>query len=249
MTQNTSSAVMQQRTEAHDSLDDFPTPPWATRALIEHVLFPMLPPGRGLTPLRMTAREPCANRGYMVRPLQEYFQHIIASDIFDYGHPDFQFEVLDYLFPGPMKPAEWTFANPPFELAEQFIYRSFETPGWLGTAMLVRTSFQEGVERYRNLFSPNRYPPTIVAQFAERVIMHKGVMRDPAKLYWNPNGKDKVTGKKTGAWQKPSTATSYCWLVWMRDRPRQPSFWIPPCRKLLERPGDYPVNPDERLAA
>jgi hypothetical protein len=36
--QNTSHAVMAQRTEAKDSLDDFPTPPWATRALIEHVL-------------------------------------------------------------------------------------------------------------------------------------------------------------------------------------------------------------------
>ena len=35
MTQNRSSAVMQQRKEPHDSLDDFPTPPWATRALCE----------------------------------------------------------------------------------------------------------------------------------------------------------------------------------------------------------------------
>lgn len=36
--QNTSHAVMAQRIEAKDSLDDFPTPPWATRALIEHVI-------------------------------------------------------------------------------------------------------------------------------------------------------------------------------------------------------------------
>lgn len=35
MSQNTSTAVMQRRVEAHDSLDDFPTPPWATRALCE----------------------------------------------------------------------------------------------------------------------------------------------------------------------------------------------------------------------
>jgi hypothetical protein len=38
MKQNTSHAVMAQRAEAKDSLDNFPTPPWATRALIEHVL-------------------------------------------------------------------------------------------------------------------------------------------------------------------------------------------------------------------
>ena len=35
MKQNTSYAVMAQRAEAKDSLDDFPTPPWATRALID----------------------------------------------------------------------------------------------------------------------------------------------------------------------------------------------------------------------
>lgn len=33
MAQNRSHAVMSQRVEAHDSLDHFPTPPWATRAL------------------------------------------------------------------------------------------------------------------------------------------------------------------------------------------------------------------------
>ena len=36
--QNTSHAVMAQRVEPKDSADDFPTPPWATRALVEHVL-------------------------------------------------------------------------------------------------------------------------------------------------------------------------------------------------------------------
>ncbi len=35
MSQNRSSAVMQQRSEPPDSLDDFPTPPWATRAICE----------------------------------------------------------------------------------------------------------------------------------------------------------------------------------------------------------------------
>lgn len=37
MAQNTSYAVMQQRREAKDSLEDFPTPPWATRALCEWI--------------------------------------------------------------------------------------------------------------------------------------------------------------------------------------------------------------------
>ena len=37
MTQNTFSALMQQRSEPHDGLDDFPTQPWATKALCELV--------------------------------------------------------------------------------------------------------------------------------------------------------------------------------------------------------------------
>jgi hypothetical protein len=38
MVQNRSHAVMAQRVEAQDSRDDFPTPPWATRALCEHII-------------------------------------------------------------------------------------------------------------------------------------------------------------------------------------------------------------------
>lgn len=38
MTQNESSAVMRQRREPHHSLDDFPTPPWGTRALLEFLI-------------------------------------------------------------------------------------------------------------------------------------------------------------------------------------------------------------------
>ena len=38
--QNVSTAVMQRRIEPHDSLDFFPTPPWATRALVKLGLKP-----------------------------------------------------------------------------------------------------------------------------------------------------------------------------------------------------------------
>lgn len=226
MTQNTSSAVMQQRTEPDDSLDDFPTPAWATRAVIETILGP----AQGLLGLRDLRRlrvaEPCANRGYMARPLAEYFASVRASDVHDYGLPDC--EIHDYLFPGRLSAAEWTFMNPPFKLALEFIERSFETPEWRGTAAIVRTSFLEGNDRYHRLFKIN--PPTIVAQHAERVIMTRGIVRDPSKLYW-----DEVAQKH----RRPSTATSYCWLIWMRDRLRQPMTWIPPCRLKMERPGDY----------
>lgn len=151
--QNTSSAVMQQRIEPHDSLDDFPTPPWATRALVEHVLTRRWTLGT----LSLTSvREPCCNRGYMARPLTEYFRNVIATDIFNYGYEN-HLTTMDYLWPGEMIPAEFTITNPPFALAEQIIRKSFETPEWRGTAVLVRQAFLEGASRYNTLFSVN--PP------------------------------------------------------------------------------------------
>lgn len=231
MGQNRSSAVMQQRAEPHDSLDDFPTPPWATRALCEALQDPFLVQilgqngaderarraGKAIAPSThsLTCREPAANRGHMVRPLREYFAAVEASDVHDYGAG---FEVRDYLFgPAPDR-VDWTITNPPFRLAEQFIARALETSRY-GVAVIVRSAFLEGVGRWSNLFSAT--PPSLILQFSERVVMHRGKL--------SANG---------------STATAYCWLVWEQGRQpcHRPHFdWIPPCRKRLERKSDYEV--------
>lgn len=221
MTQNRSTAVMQRRVEPHDSLDDFPTPPWATRALCDWLQNPwdeIMPgerPPHAPTTWPMTCREPAANRGHMVRPLREYFGHVEASDIFDYGAG---FAQQDYLFGPDPAPVDWTITNPPFALAQAFVKRALASSRH-GVAVIVRTAFLEGVGRHASLFS--RTPPTAILQFTERVVMHKGRL--------SPKG---------------STATAYCWIVWQRDEPRQsPEFhWLPPCRKRLERPGDYPAE-------
>jgi len=159
MNQNTSSAVMQQRSEPHSSLDDFPTPPWATRALCEWI---------GAQAAVMTVREPAANRGHMVKPLAEYFSAVEASDIHDYGAG---YPVRDYLFGPAPSMIGWTITNPPFRLAEQFIDRAIQTSR-AGVAVIVRNAFLEGVGRHRDLFSVT--PPTDILQFSERVVMHKG---------------------------------------------------------------------------
>ena len=163
MSQNLSTAVMQRRVEAHDSLDDFPTPPWATRALCEWLVH------QASQPLDMlSCREPAANRGHMVAPLREYFASVEASDVHDYGAG---FQVQDYLF-GPLPDkVDWTITNPPFRLAEQFIERALATSR-MGVAMIVRAAFLEGIGRYERLFSQT--PPSHVRQFTERVVMHKG---------------------------------------------------------------------------
>ena len=206
MGQNRSSAVMQQRSEPHHSLDDFPTPPWATRALLDHLIDGRLWPYVD----GQSVREPAANRGHMVKPLAEYFGRVEASDIHDYGAG---FAVQDYLFGPPPPRTDWTITNPPFRLAEQFVARALECSD--AVAMIVRSAFLEGVGRHKSLFSVRR--PRLVLQFTERVVMHKGKLS-----------------------AKGSTATAYCWIVWTKSRVHTTEFdWIAPCRKRLERPGDY----------
>lgn len=206
---NTSSAVMQQRSEAHDSLDDFPTPPWATRALCEWLRVHWCTQEDDW--MEFDCREPAANRGHMVRPLSEYFGQVEAADVHDYGAA---YPVRDYLW-GALPPrTDWTITNPPFRLGQQFIERAAASSRH-GVAMIVRTAFLEGQDRYRDLFARN--PPSHVLQFTERVVMHKGKLA--------PKG---------------STATAYCWLVWIMGEGNPTEFhWLAPCRKQLEKPEDY----------
>ena len=162
MAQNRSHAVMAQRIEAQDSRDDFPTPPWATRALLTHVLEEFGPFDA------QSALEPACGAGYMARPLSERFGQVLASDIYPYGFGS----VRDYLtVPYEANAVDWVITNPPFRLAEDFVRRSLIVAR-KGVAILARTVFIESVGRYRNLFLP--YPPCRLAQFTERVPMIKG---------------------------------------------------------------------------
>lgn len=209
MAQNTSHAVMAQRAEPADSLDFFPTPLWATRALCEWICEEQ---GRRHVKENLTAWDPACGQHHMTRALGEYFAETIGTDIAPYegGHA-----LEDFLQPSE-RGADWVITNPPFRLAEQFILTALERSHY-GVAMLVRTAFLEGGARHRNLFAPR--PPSEVLQFVERVPMHKGRL---------------VEGG--------STATAYCWIVWRKNHPQTRFGWIAPCRKKLERPGDYAVS-------
>lgn len=205
--QNTSHAVMSQRGEAKDSPDDFPTPPWATRALLEHVLG-----ARG--PLSaQTCLEPACGAGHMAKVLDGYFRSVESSDAYEYGYG----RTADFLA-APYQPNsfDWVITNPPFRLAEEFVIGSLEVAR-KGVAILARTVFLESVGRYRSIFALN--PPSVFAQFVERVPMVRGRLDKNA-----------------------STATGYAWFVWeieRKTRGQTELVWIPPCRRALERPDDY----------
>lgn len=194
------------RVSSNDELDDYPTPPWAVRALCQNILWmsPKQP--------RWDCWEPACNRGYMSNVLKEYFSRVYSTDIHDYGYGSVQ----DFLAPSATGAnVAWIITNPPFRLADKFIDQAHRHAR-RGVAMLVRTSFLEGVGRYNKIY--NVRPPSTVAQFSERVPMVKG----------------RLDGKA-------STATSYCWLIWDKLAPTTHTelVWIPPCRKFLEKETDY----------
>jgi hypothetical protein len=214
--QNTSHAVMAQRAEAPDSLDDFPTPPWATRALLEHVI-----PNKEILKT-LSCFDPACGAGHMAKVFHEYFREVYAADIHKYGYG----AVADFLTTkraGPRNAkipwqVDWVITNPPFRLGENFLEVAMRRAR-VGVALLARTVFLESVGRYERVFRDN--PPTRVAQFTERVPMVKGRL-------------DK----------KASTATGYAWLVWEKNRSKEARLmWIPPCRKQLERDEDYGSAP------
>ena len=206
MSQNRSSAVMAQRSEPHDSLDFFPTPPWATRALLNAL------GDRDLINISQSCWEPACGEGAMVGPLSGCFKTVYASDVHDYGAG----AVGDFLWPHDGPVYDWIITNPPFRLGAEFALTAIERAR-VGAAFLVRTAFLEGGERLTKLFQP--HPPFMILQFAERVPMVKGRLD-----------------------AKASTATSYCWIVWLNSYQNSETHfaWIPPCRKALERSGDYP---------
>lgn len=163
-----STAVAARRSEPPDSLDYFPTPPWATRAFVQHVMIPELgaKPGDSVW-------EPACGEGHMAAVLAETFKATFASDVFDYGYG----YVRDFLDrePGEVAP-DWIVTNPPFIAGEAFTLQALAIARE-GVALLVRLQWLEGEARSR-LFSS--HPPALVAVSAERIPMHRG--------RWEPAG-------------------------------------------------------------
>ncbi len=182
-------SVVSQRKEPVDSLDFFPTPPWATRALCEYVIQPS---GFVL--------EPACGAGDMARPLGEYFDKVVASDIHNYGHGFLSNFLIDPCV------ADWIITNPPFNLALEFVLKALDEAS-IGVAVILRTSFVESNGRYEKLFKDN--PPTTVAPFVERVPMLKGRL-------------DKKAGSATSyawfVWEKGKIGCEMKWIPPCRKR-------------------------------
>ena len=195
-------------------LEFFPTPPWATRALMEDV-FPGFA-GRSIW-------EPCAGLGHMSDVLAERLVTVRASDVYGYptadGHDARQYGVEKFDFLDESKVAEqpmydWIVTNPPFSKAAEMLPIAL-SKAICGVAFLLRIQWLEGASRFYRVY--HKMGPTFVAPFCERVPMCGGG--------WDVEG---------------LSATMYAWFVWLNGADWQfsrngeiPLRLIPPGRAGL----------------
>lgn len=190
-------------------LDDFPSPPWAVRTLIEVVL-------RALGVRRLgVVGEPCCGRMIMAEVLAEYARRVEASDVRDYGYGA---DVRDYLDRRARSPrTDWVITNPPFRKALPMVLRALREAR-RGVAIFERIQWLEGGERYARLFAAT--PPTLIAFFTERVPM--------VEHRWDPE----ASSATSYIWMVWVRAPGGGW-----KRPRPP-MWIPPGQRLRLTHGD-----------
>lgn len=139
-----------------DGPDFFPTPRWATFALIDNERF------------SGDIWECACGDGSMSAVLAETGNPVISSDLYDrgFGETGHDFLTTDRRFPN-------IITNPPYNSAEGFVASGLnQAQGKF--ALLLRLAFLEGINRTRTIFHAN--PPSRVWVFSERVTFYpKGV--------------------------------------------------------------------------
>lgn len=160
LTYNLSRAAMPttKRSVDLDGPDFYPTPKWATHALIENENF------------SGTIWEPACGDGAMSEVLALTGQDVVSSDLYDRGYGE---SGVDFLTAAGRHANVIT--NPPFHSAEGFLAKGLEVAEQK-VALLLRLAFLEGGNRQRTIFS--RVPPARVWVFSERITFYpKGAKR------------------------------------------------------------------------
>ena len=132
--------------------DYFPTPRWATFALIENEKF------------TGDIWECACGDGAMSRVLEETNCPVVSSDLYDRG-----FGEAGYDFLTTERTADNIITNPPYNAAEGFVATGVKKAN-NKFALLLRLAFLEGANRARTIFSD--LPPSRVWVFSERITFY-----------------------------------------------------------------------------
>ena len=169
-----------------DGPDFYPTPRWATFALIESEQF------------TGDICEPACGDGAMSEVLAETGNRTISSDLYDRGYGE---AGRDFLTSERTAPNIIT--NPPFNSAEGFVAAGLRNTQHK-FALLLRLAFLEGAGRTNTIFHVN--PPSRVWVFSERITFYpKGAIvagSGTTAYAWFVWDKDHA-GRTELAWLKP----------------------------------------------
>ncbi|MCV3738029.1 hypothetical protein OCK02_17640 [Rhizobium sp. TRM96647] len=132
--------------------DFFPTPAWATAALLDNEVF------------EGSIWECACGDGAMSKVLETRYSNVYSSDLYDrgYGETGIDFTIQDRNFDN-------IITNPPYNSAEKFIHKGTKLAK-KKFALLLRLAFLEGVNRANTIFSS--IPPSRVWIFSERITFY-----------------------------------------------------------------------------
>jgi hypothetical protein len=166
-----------------DGPDYFPTPAWATHALIDNEKF-----SGGIW-------ECACGDGAMSEVLKLTGQKVVSSDLFrrGYGESGHDFVASD-------RTADNIVTNPPYNSAEGFVASGVKLAR-KKFALLLRLAFLEGSNRANTIFS--KCPPSRVWVFSERVTFY------PAGADIKSSG---TTAYAWFVWDKDASGTELKWF-------------------------------------
>jgi hypothetical protein len=193
---NGSAPPRTKRTADLEGPDFYPTPLWATHALLGHETF------------EGDIWEPACGNGAMSKVILDAGYDVYSSDLFARGFG----EQRDFL--GSDRRVSNIITNPPYHSAEAFFHKAWDNTE-RKIAFLLRLAFLEGVNRNKTIYQVK--PPARVWVFSERVTMY---MADPVDENFLPK-EDKTPKKNSGTtqyawfvWDKYHTGnTELKWLT------------------------------------
>jgi hypothetical protein len=166
-----------------DGPDYFPTPAWATHALIDNETF------------EGEIWECACGNGAMSNVLKTTGCSVRSSDLFDRGFGE---SGIDFLHT--RQTSDNIVTNPPYNCAEGFVASGIKSSR-SKFALLLRLAFLEGANRANTIFSKS--PPSRVWVFSERITFY------PAGAIQAGSG---TTAYAWFVWDKKSSGTELKWL-------------------------------------
>lgn len=163
--------------------DFFPTPEWATHALIENEHF------------EGDIWECACGNGSMSEVLNLVSEDVRSSDLYDRGYGEAGVDFLTAT-----SKATNIVTNPPYNAAEGFVKKGLELAD-NKFALLLRLAFLEGANRQNTIFT--KTPPARVWVFSERITFY------PAGAVKKGSG---TTAYAWFVWDKEATGTELKWL-------------------------------------